>query len=706
MSAFNNLLRSILAASLLVTASPACAEENSQEPDLLAVLRSDAPPADKAITCKQLAIHGSPAAVPELAKLLPDPELSSWARIALEAIPGEEADEALRSAADSLDGRLAIGMINSIGVRRDAQAVDTLTKRLADNDAEVASSAAVALGNIGNAAATAALRQSLASAPTEVRSAIAEGLVLCAERSQISGRTAEAVAIYDELRAADLPKQRLIEATRGAILARGQEGIPLLLEQFRSDDRVRFRLALGVAREFSGDEVDQALAAELAKASPDRAALMIEAMADRPETVVLAAILSAVQQGPSQVRLAGIKSLQRVGDDSCLPVLMKIAMDSDPQLAEAAKETLAEFPGNQVDQQIVALLPDSDNKTQVLLLELVGRRRIDAVAEVMSKLDESDAKVRRAALVALGETVSLEQLPSLIGQVVSAQDADDQAIATRALQAASVRMPDREACAAELAAALEESPRATKTQLLEILSAVGGTKALQTLADAAQSGDGQLLDTSSRLLGKWSSIDAAPVLLDLAKTAEPSKYRVRALRGYLGLARKYADGAQRAEMCRNAIDNALRSDEQKLALEVLKLRPSTAGLNVALRAQQLPGLKRDATAATLAIAQKLGEQGIDVTQLISSAGLPQVNLEIIKAEYGSGSTFKDVTKVLQKQTDDLALIMLESPNYNTAFSGDPTPGVVKQLKIQYRINGKAGQASFPENALILLPMPK
>ena len=90
-----------------------------KENELLAVLRSDASGGEKAIACKNLAIHGSSSAVPDLAKLLPDPRLSSWARIALEAIPGPAADEALRTAADSLEGRLLIGMINSIGVRRD-----------------------------------------------------------------------------------------------------------------------------------------------------------------------------------------------------------------------------------------------------------------------------------------------------------------------------------------------------------------------------------------------------------------------------------------------------------------------------------------------------------------------------------------------------------------------------------------------------------
>jgi len=49
---------------------------------------------------------------------------------------------------------------------------------------------------------------------------------------------------------------------------------------------------------------------------------------------------------------------------------------------------------------------------------------------------------------------------------------------------------------------------------------------------------------------------------------------------------------------------------------------------------------------------------------------------------------------------------LASASYNASFGGDPLPGVTKQLKIQYRINGKAGEATFAENALIILPIPK
>ena len=98
--------------------------EDPKESDLIAVLQSNAPKAEKAITCKKLAIYGSEKAVPILAPLLADKELASWARIALEVIPGPAADDTLRKALGTLDGRLLIGTINSIAVRRDVRAVD------------------------------------------------------------------------------------------------------------------------------------------------------------------------------------------------------------------------------------------------------------------------------------------------------------------------------------------------------------------------------------------------------------------------------------------------------------------------------------------------------------------------------------------------------------------------------------------------------
>lgn len=678
------------------------------EKEQLAILRSDSPAGEKAIACKKLAIDGSSESVPELAKLLSNPELASWSRIALEAIPGPQADEALRKAAGSLEGNLLVGVLNSIGVRRDAGSVEVLTKRLSDKDEEVASAAAVALGKIGNEAAVKAIRPVLTSGPAKVRSAAAEGCVLAAEQMDANGKSADAVALYDEVRKAELPKQRIVEATRGAILARKQEGIPLLVEQLRSKDRKLFEVGLFAAREFPGSEVDKALAAELAKADPDRAALIILAMADRKDTVVVSAIAKAAGSGPKPVRLAAIKALSRVGDASSLNALLETAVDADEDLALAAKATLAELPGDKVDSQIAALLPNAKGKTYALLIELVGQRRIEAATGALLKaVESSDKNIRQAALLALGETVSLKNLNVLISQAINTKNADDAATAQQALKTASVRMPDREACATELAAALDRAPATSKVLLLDTLGDVGGEKALKTLAAAAKGRDPQLQDAGSRILGKWASLDAAPVLLDLAKTAPTAQFRNRALKGYISLARRFAmPDEQRADMCQKAFDLSKELPEQKLVLDVCRIQPSVETLKFAIKLMQVPDLKEDATQATLLIAQKLGAKGVNVREQLSKAGFEKVKVEILKAEYGAGATQKDVTEIVKKQAGDLPLITLTNPSYNASFGGDPAPNTVKQLKIKYSINGKPGEATFAEDALIVLPMPK
>ena len=668
-----------VAALMLVVATSVRAEDGfkaspEKEKELIAVLRSDAPPQDKAIACKKLAVDGSSEAVGDLAKLLSDPQLASWSRIALEAIPGTAPDEALRKASESLDGNLLVGVLNSIGVRRDVNSAEMLTKRLRDKDEEVASAAAVALGRIGNAASATTLRAALTSGPAKVRSAAAEGCVLCAERLLAEGKTADAVALYDEVRKAELPKQRIVEATRGAILARKDEGIPLLIEQL---------------------------------ATPERGALIVQAMADRKETVVVAAVSKAAGSGPKPVRLAAIKALRQVGDASSVNALLETAIDADEDLALAAKATLADLPGDKINSQIAAMLPNAKGKTYPLLIELVGQRRIEATPALLKAIDSPDKNIRQAALLALGETVSLKNLNVLISQAINTKNADDAATAQQALKTASVRMPDREACATELAAALEKAPAASKILLLDILGDVGGEKALKTLSTAAKSNNPQLQDAGSRVLGKWASLDAAPVLLDLAKTAPAAQFRSRALKGYISLARRFAmPDEDRADMCQKAFDLSKDPAEQKLILDVCRIQPSIETLKLSIKFMKVAELKEDATQTTLLVAQKLGAKGINVSEQLSTAGFQKVKVEIVKAEYGSGATQKDVTAIVKKQASDLPLITLAADGYNASFGGDPAPNTVKQLKIQYKINGKAGEATFAENALIVLPMPK
>ncbi|HWL74936.1 MAG TPA: HEAT repeat domain-containing protein, partial [Burkholderiaceae bacterium] len=329
------------------------------------------------------------------------------------------------------------------------------------------------------------------------------------------------------------------------------------------------------ARELAGDDVANALAAEITRATPERASLILVAIADRNETAIPSAVLEVAKSGPKQVRVAAISVVGRLGNESSLPVLLEIASEGDAEVALAAKTALAGLSGKKVDAEIAARLSKTEDKSLAVLIELAGQRRVEATPALVKALDHSNAAVRGAAVTALGETVGPKDLSVLISQVTTPKNSIDATVALKALRAASVRMPDREACAAELAKAMEGTPVETQAKLLEILGAVGGSKALSTIAAAVSGSNEQLQDAGSRLLGEWMNADAAPVLLDLAKNPSSDKYKVRLLRGYIRIARQFQmPDDQRAEMCDKALAAASRPEEQKLVLAVLERYPS------------------------------------------------------------------------------------------------------------------------------------
>ena len=159
-------------------------------------------------------------------------------------------------------------------------------------------------------------------------------------------------------------------------------------------------------------------------------------------------------------------------------------------------------------------------------------------------------------------------------------------------------------------------------------------------------------------------------------------------------------------MCRAALHTAQRTAEKKLVLEVIGRYPNAAMLPLAFEAARDAELKNEAAAVAMLIAGKTGSRSADLQKLLNELGHATVKIEIVKAEYGAGAKTKDVTTIQRKHVHDFPVIILPSPSYNATFGGDPAPGVVKQLKVQYRMDGKPGEASFSEDASIVLPMPK
>lgn len=599
-------LAALAALLIMWTSTLVCAQ--SEEEKHIALLKSDASFFDKAKACQRLAVVGTAKAVPALAGLLGDEKLAHYARFGLETIPDASVDAALREAMGKLQGKLLVGLINSIGARGDTKALAGLGKLLDAPDREVARAAAAALGRIGTTAAARTLGRELPSARGAYRADVVQASLACAEALLARGKRAEAVALYDTVRRLELPKHLEMAATRGAILARAADGVPLLAEKLRGEDYALFAMALGVAREMTQAGVTPALVAGLVTLPAQRQALVLRALADRGDAAALPAVIKAARSSTAAVRVAALRALKSVGNATAVPVLLEAAARPEGDEPQAALAALESLRGEDVDDAIVAMLGGGEKQLRPVVIELVGRRRIaSAVPSLRKALGEGDAQVRLAAIRALGRTIGLDELPVLVGRLAAPGAPEETAAAQEALKIASRRMPDRDACAEKLLASISRVPVEAKCHVLEVFSAVGGTRALEVVAAHARDPHEPVRDTAARVLGEWSSEEAVPELLELARKARDRKDKIRTLRAFRDITRRLGfPKERRIGFCRDAMGIARSEGERRLVLEALAGIPAVETLPLLSAYLEIPALKEEASAALVEICERIG----------------------------------------------------------------------------------------------------
>lgn len=204
----------------LIPIEKAVVEVNGNEPAraalekrLVAFLGGSAPSVTRAFVCRQLVLIASTASVTAVAPLVLDEELSVHARNVLEHIPGPESEKALRDALGQAKGRTRIGVINSVAARRDAASTPVLIRILGEDPASAAA-AAKALGEIGTPEAAKALAAARGKGPAPVQLAVADGILIGAERLVAAGQRGQAITLLEGLTEASQPEHVRVAARK------------------------------------------------------------------------------------------------------------------------------------------------------------------------------------------------------------------------------------------------------------------------------------------------------------------------------------------------------------------------------------------------------------------------------------------------------------------------------------------------------------
>ncbi|MCP4589701.1 MAG: hypothetical protein GY842_03060, partial [bacterium] len=276
----------------------------------------------KCSACFKLRIIGTAQSVPALANLLGEERLSHAARNTLEGMPCSEAGEALRNVLATSSGLTKVGLIDSLGWRRDPQAVPLLAPLMSDADAVIASAAVLALGRIGTPAAAEVLARALSDSDAEVRRAVAEACLDCADRLGGEDPT-RAAQMYRAVLDSDLPGHLRGAALKG--LAAQKPTISDLAASLKSEDRQLQIAAVAVVRDIHERQALEAVASSMSELPASAQTLLIHALADRGDGAALDAVTTACDSDDRGVRTAALAPLGALGNADSVPLLLQAA---------------------------------------------------------------------------------------------------------------------------------------------------------------------------------------------------------------------------------------------------------------------------------------------------------------------------------------------------------------------------------------------
>ncbi len=595
------------AVALGQTVAPATPDEVQKQ---IAVLKSNAGHYEKAQACRNLGVIGTRDAIEPLAALLADEKLSHMARVGLEPMPFPEVDEVFRKSLGTLKGLPLVGVIGSVGVRKDARAVDALAKFLADSDPQVVQITAKSLGRIGNAAAAKVLQGTVDSATGDNQLAMIEGLFRCAESMAATGQKDAATAIYDRLAGMPTAHQVRSGAIRGAILTRGAEGVATLKKYLVSEDWLVFSAAVQTAISMKGPEVTAALADNLGRRSVDQQVRILQTLGFREDASGLPALFAAARTGDKTVRVTAIKTIPQIADASSVPVLVELMADGDRQIADSARESLASLPLDEADAAVMKMFASSDKGSRLAAMDLMSRRRMKTqVGELLKASKDADGQIRSAAIRRIGELGGPQQIPALLELLGAANETGDLNAIEKSLVDLCTMAENPRSFNGALIAQLGKSQPAQKASLLRALGINGGADALAAVRGATRDPDQQVQTTAIQVLGNWKGVEAAGDLLDLAKSAPKPELRVVSLRSYINLIRVQDIPAdQKLAMCKQAAALVERDEDKKLLLSVLDTAPSPETLALAMRHLENTAIQNEAGLAAVSIAEKIAGQ--------------------------------------------------------------------------------------------------
>ncbi|MDO5579887.1 MAG: HEAT repeat domain-containing protein [Planctomycetia bacterium] len=647
------------------------------QPDLIKkALDPATSPYDFMLLSKQLGIYGDKNAASAVAQSLGIRERSQSARNALEQMPFPEALAELRKAAGKVDDPLLkAGILNSLGMRRDKDAIPVLLSCMDNKNNIVAASAVFALARMGDPSYKEKMLAKMGNQDPLLAKSYADLNLMYGEFLSREGKKDDAENVWFAV-AEKAPSDFHKEAACFQILLRDSANTRSLAAQWLTgNDSLKYRAVLRAAQFVKNDAMCDILINAYEKVSDQKKLALLAGLGDQKNVRAQKILLAGIGSDKEEIRQAALGAMKSFADRSYLKTLIAAALSGDDAVRKSSIGVI-ELMDDEVNADILKLLKGSD-KAKAFGAELVGLRKIKLGLSDLFELAKSGPEsVRIPAAKALGEIAEMDQFAWLADQLVKEKDPVLKAAAKEGLKAACGQIPNRSAAVAIIGKTANslQGQKEDALFVLKLLPLLDCAAAQDLVEKIACGPNRESWDIGTQVLGQWMDPSIAPLLLKLANI-QGYPYANRALKGYLRFARQFAMPVwMRRAMVRDALASPACGEKEKEVANII-IKQYKLDMNVPETDEQK--LKR--------------------------------NITILQAVYGVPNDLakqKIITDKVKERFSKTESLRIDFPEgMNKAFGGDPAPNTPKkvELTVKYFDTGKTKTILLPEGNAITIP---
>ena len=319
-----------------------------------------------------------------------------------------------------------------------------------------------------------------------------------------------------------------------------------------------------------GAAATKLFADQLKALDPPAQTALLSALADRGDGAARAAVLELFAASKDeQVRASAIGSLGNLGTVADLPLLIKTLSAASGAEQGAARRSLVQIRGDAINKSLVSEMKSNDPGVKASLIEVLAVRRArEEVPALVAATVDDNAQVRGAAMSALGQIGSSEQIAQMLPGVLKAQKGGERDNAERNIALICSRLDNEDQRGTLIIEALKKIDVADRDELLSLVGRVGGRKLINFVGDIASETDPDRRRLGIDALSKWPDASVADKLLELVNKATDPGERRLAFQGFVKIAatRDNRNDKQRLDRMKEAMKAAKTPEEQLLVI--------------------------------------------------------------------------------------------------------------------------------------------